>query len=47
MLVMLLLLDCVEQLTMGLYMVLVGNLWRNLVVLLMGQMCLRTLVVDG
>ena len=47
MLLLLLLLDSVEQLTMGLYMVLVGDFWRSLVVLIMGQMCLRTLVVDG
>ena len=34
----LLLLDCVEQLTVGLYMVLVYDLWRSLVVLIMRQM---------
>ena len=43
----LLVLDCVEQLTVGLHMVLVGDLWRSLVVLVMGQMRLRALVVDG
>ena len=47
MLLLLLLLDCVEQLTMGLYMVLVSDFWRSLVVLILGQMCLRTLVVDS